>query len=75
MKYSDRIEVLNSEIPRGGFGRRLTSSECKNIRAEGHSCSETWIVTRAYDSPDHGILYYPCKSGGYNHADIYVETR
>ena len=72
MKYSDRISVLNSEIPRGG--RDLTSSECKKIRAAGYSCGREWQVIRAYDSPYHGIIYKPCKTGGMDHAGIYVET-
>jgi hypothetical protein len=75
MKYSERFEALNSEIPRGGFGRNLTSSECKTIREHGFSCSVRWIVVRAYDSPHNGILYYPCKTGGYNNADVYVTTK
>ena len=74
MTYSERIAILNSPIPFGGFGRKLTSTECKKLRANGHKCSETWIVTRAYDSPHNGIVYYPCKTGGYNHANIYVTT-
>ena len=75
MNYSDRISILNSEIPSGGFGRKLTSSELKKLRENGHSCSTGWIVTRAYDSPNHGIVYRPGKTGGYDHANIYVETR
>lgn len=74
MKYSERFQALNSTIPFGGFGRHLTSSECKNIREHGHKCSTRWIVVRAYDSPDNGILYYPCKTGGYNNANVYVTT-
>jgi len=74
MKYSDRIAVLSSQISFGGFGRRLTSTECKKLRVAGHKCSESWIVVRAYDSPNHGIIYRPCKTGGYNHANIYVTT-
>jgi len=78
MKYVDRIPVLNSEIPVGGFGRALTSSECNKIRSHGYTCSQRWIVVRAYDSPQHGILYYPSKHSGnenrYDHAGIFVET-
>ena len=36
--------ILNSPIPRGAFGRNLTSSECKSLRLLGVSCSERWIV-------------------------------
>lgn len=75
MKYSDRIAVLNSSIPFGGFGRHLTSSECKNLRAAGHKCSTSWIVVRAFDSANDGIVYYPCKTGGYNHAGVFVTTK
>jgi hypothetical protein len=74
MKYSNRFQALNSEIPFGGFGRNLTSNECKKIRKTGFSCSENWIVVRVYDSPNNGILYYPSKHGGYNNANIYVTT-
>ena len=76
MKYSERVAVLNSEIPAGAWGRSLTSAECKRIRAQGYSCSERWIVSRAYDSPDNGILYYWYRPGGcWNHSGIYVKTR
>lgn len=75
MKYSDRIPVLNSSIPFGGFGRHLTSSECKSIREYGYSCSERWIVVQAYDSAQYGIVYSPGKNGGYSHSGIYVETK
>jgi len=72
MKYSERIPVLNSLIPQGG--RNLTNSECTKIRAAGHSCSTRWSVERAYASSNHGIIYKPCKTGGRDHAGIYVET-
>jgi len=72
MKYSDRISALNMPIPTGG--RNLTSSECKKLRAAGHSCGRGWMVMRAYDSEDHGIIYKPCRTGGLDHAGIYVET-
>ena len=76
MNYSDSIPVLNSKIPNGGFGRNITSAEAKNIREWGFSCSEKWIVVRAYDSPNTGILYYPSKTGsGYEHARIFVKTK
>jgi len=73
MKFEDRISVLNSSIPQGGFGRNLTSTECKKIRSYGYSCSEKWIVVRAFDSPSYGIVYKPSKNGGYDHTGIYVE--
>ena len=70
MKWTPRI--LNKPIPQGGFGRRLTSSEIKKIRANGWKCGKNWIVVRAYDSSSAGIVYSPCKTGGFNHAGIYV---
>lgn len=75
MQYSDRIPVLNSAIPMGGFGRHLTSAECKNIREYGYSCSERWIVVQAHCSSNDGIVYRPCRERGYDHADIYVRTK
>ena len=71
MRYSDRIGVLTKQIPTGG--RALTSTEQKRVRAAGYSCGR-WFVVRAFDSPDHGIVYRPGKTGGMDHADLYVET-
>jgi len=73
MKYGDRILVLNSDIP--SHGRNLTSTECRAIRKNGFSCSPTWLVERAFDSAYHGIIYRPCKSGGWDHAGLFVETK
>lgn len=68
--------VLNSPIPRGFYGRNLTSSECKVLRRLGVSCSESWIVVRYADSSTLGILYYPAKQGsGFDHAGVYVTTK
>ncbi len=64
--------ILNSPIPKCGFGRNLTSSECKKLRYFKIKCSEKWIVTRIYDSETHGILYFPSKQSGYDCANIYV---
>ena len=73
MKYSDRISVLNSTIPMGG--RMLTSAEVKAIRAAGHRCSESWSVMPAFGSAHHGVCYRPCRTGGRDHAGVYVETK
>ena len=67
----DRINILTREIPMGG--RNLTSTEQKRIRAAGYPCGR-WFVVRAYASPNHGIVYKPCRTGGMDHAGIYVET-
>ena len=65
--------ILNSEIPIGGFGRSLTSAECKKLRDAGISCSERWAVVRRNDSPTTGILYYPAASGGLTNAGVIVD--
>jgi hypothetical protein len=71
-----RAPVLNSPIPTGGFGRALTSSECRRLRALGWSCSTRWIVVRQVHDLDRlGIVYAPAAGRSWSHACIYVETR
>lgn len=58
-----KLDILRSEIPRGGFGRHLTNAECSDLRRTGISCSRNWIVIRSCDSENHGLLYYPYGTG------------
>jgi len=55
-----RLGILETEIPIGGYGRRITSSECAKLREQGIPCQETYIVVRsAVDTPRLGYLYEP----------------
>ncbi len=55
------LGVLESEIPFGGYGRRITAAECARLREHGVACRETYIVVRAaVDTPRLGYLYAPC---------------
>lgn len=75
-KTSNRAKILNSPIPMGGFGRTLTSAECRALRSLGWTVSERYIVTRQVsDIAELGIIYHPAPTGGYNHAGIYVRTK
>lgn len=72
----NRAAILTRPIPRGGFGRRLTSAECRALRTLGWTASERYIVVRQVGDIDHlGIVYYPVRDGGYSHAGIYVEIK
>ena len=72
---SHRAAVLRKPIPVGGFGRTLTSTECRDLRTLGWSCSTSWIVVRQVSNMPHlGIVYQPGHERGYSHAGIYVET-
>lgn len=52
--------ILEGEIPLGGFGRRVTSTECARLRDHGVTCRETYILVRAaVDTPRLGYLYAP----------------
>ncbi|MGH8738952.1 MAG: hypothetical protein ACREU5_12065 [Burkholderiales bacterium] len=54
------LGILESEIPLGGFGRRVTPAECARLREYGITCKETYIVVRsAVDTPRLGYLYAP----------------
>lgn len=74
-KTINYLPVLNSTIPQGGFGRNLTEGECSRLRKLGHKISRRWIVVRAFDSSELGILYHPVKPSGFSHAGIYVTTK
>lgn len=72
----NRADILNSPISRGGFGRHLTSAECRALRALGWTVSERYVVVRQVGDIDHlGIIYSPARGGGMNHTGIYVETK
>ncbi|MDA8107996.1 MAG: hypothetical protein M0015_05120 [Betaproteobacteria bacterium] len=52
--------ILDSEIPLGGRGRRLTANECRKLRERGVACDERYVVVRvAVDTPRLGHLYEP----------------
>jgi hypothetical protein len=57
------LDILDSEIPVGGYGRRITQAECARLREQGVACKETYIVVRAaVDTPRLGYLYAPSYS-------------
>jgi len=66
------FNVLTKTIPSGGFGRNLTSHECRKIRKAGLSCSPRWIVVSSFDSESVGILYYPSRQSGFDKARVLV---
>ena len=52
--------ILESEIPLGGSGRKLTAAECRKLRERGVTCDERYVVVRvAVDTPRLGNLYAP----------------
>ena len=54
------LGILESEIPFGGYGRRITPAECARLREQGVACKESYIVVRAaVDTPRLGYLYEP----------------
>lgn len=54
------LGILDSEIPLGGRGRRLTADECRKLRERGVACDERYVVVRvAVDTPKLGHLYEP----------------
>jgi len=67
------LKILRSEIPAGAYGRSLTSTELRDIRAAGHSVSSRAIVQQ--NRASHlGVVYNP-QSGGWAHSGILVETK
>lgn len=67
------LKILRSEIPAGAYGRKLTSTEIREIRASGHRISGRAIVQQ--NRAAHlGIVYNPM-SGGWAHSGILVETK
>jgi hypothetical protein len=68
--------VLNSPIPQGFYGRNLTSTECKALRALGVRCSERYIVTRHAESAHYGIIYKPSHQGsGFDNTGVTVQEK
>jgi len=53
------LPILNTNIPVGGFGRRLTSTELKSLRKYGYTAHRNSIVVR-YDNncSSDGVIYY-----------------
>lgn len=52
--------ILNSPIPHGGFGRAITSSEARSLRALGYRVRRGTIVVRCYsERDDQGHIYSP----------------
>ena len=69
---ANAYKILNREIPFGGFGRKLTSSELKALRAEGiRGLSNDSIVVQQ-GSAEFGQVYIPSKPSGYGSTDIFV---
>jgi hypothetical protein len=65
------LGILESEIPFGGYGRRLTQAECARLREQGVACRETYIVVRAsVDTPRLGHLYEPA----YTLAELFAKV-
>jgi len=60
----DTIDILTTTIPAGGWGRPLTSTERRRLRAiVAGPVSERTIVLRRHDSPSLGTLYEPSGDG------------
>ena len=67
------LGILDTEIPFGGYGRRLTAAECTRLRAQGVACKETYIVVRAaVDTPRLGYLYAPAYKSAESFARVDV---
>ena len=69
------LQILNSDIPKGCFGRRLTRTELKSLRKNGYIAHRNSIVVR-FDShcSSNGIVYYLHKSV-YTNQFIHVTTK
>ena len=63
-------KILNSEIPAGGFGRPLTSTESRAVGVPRGS-----IVLRCFDSEHRGQIYQRAKGGGFDSTGLYVQTK
>ncbi len=69
------LGILETEIPYGGYGRRITSAECAKLREQGIACQESYIVVRSsVDTPRLGYLYEPayCSAERFSRTDILV---
>jgi len=65
------LKILRAEIPAGAYGRRLTSTEIRDIRAAGKRVSNRAIVQQNR-APPLGIVYNPF-ANGWSHSGILVE--
>ena len=63
-------KILNSEIPAGGFGRPLTSTESRAVGVPRGS-----IVLRCFDSEYRGQVYRRVKDGGFDSTSLYVQIK
>ena len=71
-----RIPILQRDIPRGGYGRDLTSTERRDLRkhrASQEVVSNRAIVLRDHDSPSLGTVYNPLPGGGYGRTCHHLE--
>lgn len=66
--------VLRSVVPAGGYGRSLTATELRGLRAAGVTAPRGSIVLRAHGLEHRGHLYRPITSGGYSSVDGLVLT-
>jgi len=73
MKMEGTLKILRSTVPIGAYGRQLTSTEIRDIRAAGYHVSNSAIVQQ--NRAAHlGIVYNPT-NGGYTNSGILVETK
>jgi hypothetical protein len=65
--------ILRSPIPTGGFGRKLTSTERRDLRSSGVAAKLGGIVIRSSsDAEWRGYVYNPAKGGGYSSLNATV---
>ena len=71
------LAVLNTPIPPGGFGRRLTSTEAASIRRNGYVIPRRSIVVRRNGCELDGCVYAPSPgvNQGVDSLDIRVTIR
>ena len=70
------MSILSSDIPRGGFGRPLTSTERKRLNAAGYiGLSHQSIVVRAHPvRADRGHVFIPTGNNTFAAYGITVTT-
>ncbi len=73
MTVSAQYPILSKPIPEGGFGRSLTSTEVRKLRACGVPKVSTRCVVVQAGAPHIGTLYRPNTGGGL--ANAYVTCR
>lgn len=67
-----KAAVLRSPIPDSGWGRQLTSTEIRDLRALGFRRLSRCIVLRYCGSPWVGRVYRPSPRGGFDATFIVV---